>query len=479
MTSLEDLQLSLAGLDEVEAGILVLDTAYEVVHWNSCLERLSGISSREVVGVRLWDLFPEMAGSQFRRAVDEALSSGVPSLLSHALHPALFPLRHRDGRPLLHDVITRRFHGHPEPLCFVQIKDATERRHLQMALDHSRLQYRSVFEGAAVGICELTRDGEYIRANEHFCAMLGYNATELLGRRFQEFTHPDDVKVSLELVRGLFSNETPNFRVEKRYVRKDGSVIWACVTGSKTKAAMPGTETAVAVIEDISERKALEAERQLLLEQKDLLVREVHHRVKNSLALVASLLSMQNRQIEDPRARAHIAAAHRRVAAIAQVHDRLHRGSQMNRVALGPFITDLCVDLEGMVMAVEGGQQVVSQIDVDLELSIDQALPIAMIVSELVGNAFKHAQPHGLPGRVDVVCRLDAGALKLNIRDNGVGLPEGFDPSGGHGLGMLIVTRLTQQLQGRLEARNLPSGAEFSFTFEPGRWGRHHPDLPG
>jgi PAS domain S-box-containing protein len=459
---------SFALLDEVEAGILILDGEHRVRHWNKCMERFSGLASGDVLDRPLWESFPALKHSLLRTAVEDALASGAPGVLSHTLHPSLFPLRCKDGRPMLHDVLVRQLSLEGGPYCLLQVKDATERRHAQETLGRSRARYRAAFENAAIGICEVAPLGHFLRINDRLCAILGYTREELLARRIQDITYAEDLGPNLAALQSLFAGTLPSFTMEKRYVRKDGSLVWCNVTCSAVLSAENAPVLAIGTVEDISRRKQAEAEREQLLEQKDLLMREVHHRVKNSLSMVASLLLIQNRQIADAAARGHLADAYRRVLAIAQVHERLYQGSRVDRLEFRSFLHDLCADLERSVVALERGQQVIASVDADIELPFEKALPLAIIISELISNAFKHAKPDGSPGKVTVACtRSPTGLLQLTVTDDGVGLPDGFDPAESRGLGMRIVAGLSQQLRANLEAGNSGAGARFTLHVEP------------
>ena len=457
-----------AVLDQIEAGVIVLDDRFAIRHWNTCMRHFSGIAPDDVLGKPIWDHFPGLRDTLLHTAVEDALAFGAPSVLSHALHPMLFPLWCKDGRPMLHDVMVRRFTPESGSYCLIQIRDVTEHRHTHEMLARSRAHYGAAFDGAAIGICEIDPNGRFIRVNDRFCKILGYTRRELLARSLQDVTFAEDREASLALFRRAFAGAIPSFSIERRYIRKDGSPVWGNLTCSVVHGADGHPALAIGTIEDISRRKKSEDEREQLLSRQDLLMREVHHRVKNSLAMVASLLSIQNRTIADPAARAHLTDAYHRVLAIAQVHERLYRTSHVDHLELGTFLKGLCHDLERSIMSLERGQKVIVAVDAEIELPFEKALPLAIIVSELVTNAFKHARPDGSAGRVFIECaRCDTGPLRLTVSDDGVGLPDGFDPAGTQSLGMRIVTGFGRQLKAAFEARNTGIGAEFTLQFEP------------
>jgi len=575
-------------IDALDIGIIVLDARHYVRTWNDWMIRHAGMSASRVEGRLFWDVFPALRDSRLLTAVEDALGTGAPSVVSHALNRDLMPLRRPDGRPLLHKVMVRRLGGE-EPYCLLQIsdvtamvereqvlrerrdarygavveaapdaivttdalgliqwingaaerqfgwtaaelagrdisvllgtdagawprgpipdtatlrrptldlagrrrdgssidiglslahwsadgrtfitgvlRDITDRRRAQERLEQSEARYRAAFEQVAVGFCEVDRHGRFLRVNGRFCEITGYTAEELKEQTFADISHPEDVEPNRVLAHRLWAGEIQSYSMEKRYIRKDGCMVWVNITCSAILGADGKTSHAVSVIEDISARKRAENEREQLLLQQELLTREAHHRVKNSLAIVAGLLSIQSRKIAEPSARAHLGDAYRRVLAISQVHEQLYQGSQVDRVDFGSFLRTLCIDLENSVVALERGQQIRTRVDATFALPTDKAIPIALILNELVTNSFKYAHPSGSPGTILVTCSLDApGRLRLSVADDGVGLPPGFSPAGNHGLGMRVVLAMVTQLNATLEVRNANPGAEFVLT---------------
>jgi two-component sensor histidine kinase len=183
------------------------------------------------------------------------------------------------------------------------------------------------------------------------------------------------------------------------------------------------------------------------LAHRELLVREVNHRVKNSLQLVASLLSLQSRRIEDPAMTAALAEARSRVQTIAKVHERFYRTSRIGTVELVSFLAELCASIgESLGSASSAGAIEVS--GTELIVPMDLATPVAIIVNELVTNAVKHAYPDGETGPINVIVSHDAARIDIEVRDAGRGLVEEHDPAGRRTLGLTVVGALTRQLRG-------------------------------
>jgi two-component sensor histidine kinase len=214
------------------------------------------------------------------------------------------------------------------------------------------------------------------------------------------------------------------------------------------------------------ERQQADAQLQKALEHQALLTREMSHRVKNSLTSVVGLLRVQARSAQSAEVRSALEDASLRVDTIAQVHDHLWRSSHVGFVELSDFMSELCKKLGGTMR----GHVLRSHADPML-ISADHAIPLGLLINELVTNAVKYAYPDGT-GRIDISAREIAGHLRVDISDYGVGLPADFDiDQPRHSLGFKVVNGLIRQLQGQLTiSASEPSGASFSLDL---------PILPG
>ena len=206
------------------------------------------------------------------------------------------------------------------------------------------------------------------------------------------------------------------------------------------------------------ERERQERSLKAALARQQVLLREITHRVKNSLAIVASMLKLQAADVDDPVLTGHLADAAYRVSAVAKAHERIHQGDGTDRLDLGIYIEQVCRDLNDVV------PHCTIEIEAEhgIDILTDRAIPIALITNELITNAAKYAY-HGNPGgHVRVrLGRGDDGSIHLSIRDGGEGLPADFDPRSALGLGMRIVRAFSQQLNAEIAVRRLDPGTEF------------------
>ena len=208
---------------------------------------------------------------------------------------------------------------------------------------------------------------------------------------------------------------------------------------------------------------AREAELKEALRQKDMLLKEVNHRVKNSLQMVASLFHLQRARIGDPEARRYFEDATRRVSTVARVHQRLYLDEHIDTMSFDEFLIEMCDEL-GRALGAESGPRLECRA-AKCRLPVDKAIPVALIVNELVTNAFKYGYPDNRAGTIRVICETALQEVALSVSDDGEPLPPAFDPAKSEGLGMKLVSALTTQIGGKLELIAGHAGKSFVVRF--------------
>ncbi len=218
--------------------------------------------------------------------------------------------------------------------------------------------------------------------------------------------------------------------------------------------------------QEIIARQQAERRIKASLKEKEVLLREIHHRVKNNLQVISSLLNLQARQIEDGQMLEVLAESQNRVRSMALVHEKLYQSPDLAGVDFAAYVRSLTHHLFRTYTA--GAKAVKLKMDIqDVALNIDAATPCGLILNELISNALKHAFPFPSTEReneIAVGLRAKQGRFILVVRDNGIGFPTGLDPHNTESLGLQLVTTLVEQLDGSLEVTN-GSGTEFQITF--------------
>jgi PAS domain S-box-containing protein len=230
-------------LESTTDCVLVLDRAGHITYLNERAKAILG-QGRDLLGRVIWDAFPMLALSAFGDAYVKATESGAPAHVE-AYAPTLSRYLDAYAYPST-DSLT------------VFFRDVTVERRMEFALRQSERSFRSTFEQIAVGMGQSDLEGRWLRVNDKLCAITGYGRDELLAQHFQDITHPDDLQIGEATRKRLIAGEIATYTHEKRYVRKDGGVVWVNITASLLRDADDRPERIVCVIEDISERKRME-----------------------------------------------------------------------------------------------------------------------------------------------------------------------------------------------------------------------------
>jgi PAS domain S-box-containing protein len=343
------------------------------------------------------------------------------------------------------------------------VPDLTERRRAEAALRASETRYRRLFETAQDGILLLDADtGQITDVNPYLMEMLGYAHAAFLGKRLWEigpFKNIAAARLSfLELQRtGYVRHEDLPLQTSEGRIKEVEFVSNAYAAGAR--------QVIQCNIRDITERKRAESALQASLQEKTVLLKEIHHRVKNNLQMVISLLNLQAARLENPEMLDTLRVTRNRVHAMALLHESLYSSANLARIRFADFAKQLCAHL--FQSAGSPAARIALQLQIlEVELGLDQAVPCGLIINELVCNSLKHAFPKDRPGQITVAVQArDDQQVRLTVADDGVGLPPGLDLHNTGTLGLELVSALTTQLKGQLEVER-HAGTTFRITFQ-------------
>jgi PAS domain S-box-containing protein len=309
---------------------------------------------------------------------------------------------------------------------------------------------------------------EYVSDN---VIQFGYSPEEIISREvpYASMVYPDDLERVVSHVEEHSKRGEELFQLEYRLVTKGGDVRWV---NEHTTAERDGEGLLVhyrGIVIDITERKRTEALLRSSLEEKEILLKEIHHRVKNNLQIVSTLLDLQTENIRDERIISSFRESQHRICAMALIHESIYKSADIASVNFGKYIRDLSYNLANSYLADPG------RIDLnvrcgEIDIEIDQAIPCGLIVNELVSNALKHAFPDNRTGEISIEFhREEGGRFTLKVADNGVGMPEGLDFTKTDTLGLQLVNTLARQLRGEVRIEGGQGGTAFIITFPGSR----------
>ena len=283
--------------------------------------------------------------------------------------------------------------------------------------------------------------------------------------KWDQLIHPEDRDRIKKEMEALQEKPGQNMELEYRIMAKGGQSRWV----HETLQAGPGGLLEGAIY-DITAHKRAEEQLEASLHEKEALLKEIHHRVKNNLQIIQSLLSLQSGRVKDPAALDMLRESRDRVRSMALIHERICMSRDLNRLDFYDYVRKLISGLFQSYGRKEGELDVVLEIE-DVHIGIDEAVPCGMILGELLSNSLKHAFPtnkgrDGHRGELRVqVSSGEDGMVDMVVADNGVGMPPGLDFRHTQGLGLELVTTLTEQLGGTIEL-DQGRGTEFRIRFK-------------
>ncbi len=343
-----------------------------------------------------------------------------------------------------------------------------ERKQTEVMLKDKEELYRTLVENAHDLIIETKIDGTVVYMNSNHKYLLGYDKPDLMGKTVFDYIHEDDRRpVTSEFMRAIMSDSAAHSVF--RFKHNNGEWRWLESTGKSFKTS-DGERRWVIDSRDITQRKKTEEQIRKSLKEKESLLREIHHRVKNNLQVISSLLSLQSDYSKGVDSSRLFEESQNRISAIALIHEQLYQSEDLAEIDMGEYIADLADNLL-TVYGDEGSNVSVEFNTNDLSVDIDTAIPCGLIINELFSNCLKHAfkycgkDGNKKEGLISVGFNSSTeGQYILSVADNGCGLPPGLDFRETETLGLQLVCTLTDQLHGDIEL-SAGKGAKFDIRF--------------
>ncbi len=451
-----------------KAHVIICKMDGTIFYWNSAAESIYGWTKEEAMGRKI----DELLHAEFPQPYEEIRAD----LLKTGGWNGEIRQYRRDGSPLWAvSHWSLQYDAQGVPFSVIKMNnDITEWKSSAEALRISEGTVRSLFENASQGILVANAEGLIVDCNATMERLFGYTRAELIGASV-EMLLPESYRAGQAGYRaedGSTSDAGPAAQGrELPALRKDRSVFSTEISLSRANGSQSG-ELTVAFVSDITARKQASQHREDLIAkleaavaEREVLIKEVHHRVKNNMAVIVGLLGMQARSMNDERLTRALEQSQQRVGSMALIHEFLYAGKDMNNVNFGEYLKQLA---SGVCASYAVGPD---PVDVTIEteeiqLPVHRAIPCGLIVNELLSNAMKYAFVDGRKGHIQVgVARLKTGTLLLSCVDDGVGIPENFDWRNAPSTGLKIVQILTKQLNGELTLDRSQGGTRFELRF--------------
>lgn len=441
-------------LEAAPDAIVVVDINGRMVMANNLAEKMFGFTREELLNNPVEILIPERS-----RHVHVKHREG------YFENPRTRPMgegrelsgRRKDGTEFPIEISLSPLETDQGKLVISIIRDIFQRKQLEA-------KFRGLLESAPDGILVVNSKGRIVIANSQVESLFGYTRDELMGQPIEILVPSRYAGVHVKHRDGYIQNpKTRPMGAGQALTgrKKDGTEFPVEISLSPLETEQGTLITSI--VRDITERRKAEEQLQDSLREKEALLKEIHHRVKNNLQVTSSLLRLQSDYIQDSTAREMFAESQNRIRSMALVHEKLYKSSDLSRINFTEYIESLG-NLLFRSFGVDLNKIRLDIVQSSVFLSVETAVPCGLIINELLSNCLKHAFPNR-HGEIKIkVSASESGQVDICVSDNGIGLPNGFDFEKTDTLGLQLVRTLVRQLEGQIEIKS-NGGAIFRITF--------------
>lgn len=427
-------------------GILVVDAHGRIVQVNRQIESMFGYEPVELIAQPVEQLIPHLYNTpQIASGFHD--DAGSRTLPSH-IHVDLLA-RRKDRTEFPVDIMLTSVDTDHGSFLLIVARDISDRKKEELKAKETRDMFERLFEYAPDAVLVVDEKGRITKMNVKTSELFEYSKDELIGQTVEmlipvRFSH-DHVQH-----RDRYLKE-PRTRpmgagIDLYAKRKSGAEFPVDIMLSPVQ--LEKGQGVLAVIRDITERKLAQARE---TRRREILMKEIHHRVKNNLQVISSLLFLQSQYVSDPTTLSILRESQNRVKSIAKIHEKLHQSNHVEKIDFTTYVIDLVSDLVHSYGSMQEGINVHTSLE-NAYMGIDTAVPCGLIINELLSNVMQHAFPDRRDGDIWIELKsLNGNRYQLIVKDNGIGFPENFDWRRSHSLGLQLVFDLTKQLGGTIE----------------------------
>jgi PAS domain S-box-containing protein len=422
--------------------------------WNKQAEQVFGLKEEQCIGKNDYDFFSKEAADFYRKKDLEAIkNNGIIDIPEETVQTLGGPVQIHTLKTVVRD-------KHGEPLYLLGVSEnISELKKINETLKISEERYRSLVENSPVIILTTDKKQEI-----QFINFSGgkRSVEELIGHSIYNFIAPEYHQVVKEAHNKVFQTQKV-VTYETEGYDANGNKIWF-----QTHAGpmLIGNEVIglTLFIRDISDRIESEEKIKKSLKEKEILLQEVHHRVKNNLQIISSILNLQTRTLNDPKILELIKETRYRIMSMAFIHDLLYQTKDFTNIDFSKYLQNITSNI---MNTYTHNKNINLHLEIEsIFLNLDNAIPCGLIVNELITNAFKYAFPSDKKGEIIVTLKLNNNWVNLSVADNGVGIQEHVDYKTTETLGFQLINSLVTQIDGELIYES-NVGTKFILSFRP------------
>lgn len=427
-------------------GVIILQD-FRIVFANAATAKISGFSIDELLS-----LSPDKVKSLVHPEDQELVWGRMKARLEGKKVPPHYEFRffHKDGGVMWMEMFVSRITFLNRPAIQATLINVTEMRRAEQELQASEVHLNQLFENVQEAIVLTDNQGRIQRINKEFMKLFGFTPEEAAGQNVDELIVPANLKENAcSITKNVVKGENLSFEAVRQ--KKDGTPIDVHVLAAPI--VIGGAQVAsYGIYRDITDIKRTEEQIKASLKEKEALLQEIHHRVKNNMQIISSLHSLQAQQIKNKKILETFKTTQDRIKSMALIHERLYRSRDLASVDFAEYVESLTAYLSSSYGI--SPQKIRVDIDIkDVSLDINTAVPCGLIINELVTNSLKYAFPGRKKGEIRIAARpINNTEIELTVSDNGVGIPRNVDIQKADSLGLHLVCLLAkEQLHGQIQ----------------------------
>lgn len=438
--------------DSITDLFFAMDNNLKYIYWNKASEILTGVPAADALGKSLYDLFPDVEGTKTEEIYLDVLQTKQPRSFENEFRLA--------GKDYIFDI---RVYPARAGLAVIG-KDITKHKQDERALAQTNRLLQTILDSTHMMVAYLDADFNFVWVNRAYAEADQRDPSFFPGKNHFDLYPDADNK---EIFKQAAATGQPYFAYAKpfEYPRHPERGVsywdWSLIPIMNPEGAVTSL---VLTLVDITRRIKAEEQVKASLREKEVLLKEVHHRVKNNLQVINSLLNLQSRRLDDKKIAAVFEEVKNRIYSIALIHEKLYESKNLANIDFAEYtrvlVSHLCKTFPSNLAAVK--------LDIKAEavqLQVDKAIPCALIINEMVTNALKYAFTDNRKGEITVEFKTTPDDnLVLTVADNGVGLPKDYDTNPPKALGMQIINALVMQLHGVISL-DTSNGTKFTVEF--------------
>ncbi|WP_138431768.1 PAS domain S-box protein [Fodinibius saliphilus] len=432
----EEKRFNEALVETLPGSFFMIGEDAEYKSWNQNLSDELEYSNSELEEISPLSLFPKKEHRTVVGFMNKVFKKGEASVELSCLT--------KSGKEIPYLITGKLFEQEGRNYLLGVGHNITEQVEARKKLKRNENLFRNLFLQAPSAIVMVTPDNKIKDVNQSFENLFGYSKEEITGRDIDKVLVPEEELEEAPTMPGKGFKAMASFHREAQRRASDGSLVDVFVAG--IPVFVDGKPIAgFGMYIDITEQKKYEKEIYNSLKEKHVLLQEIHHRVKNNLAVVSGLIQLQMYETDDKEVRETLKESESRVQTMALIHEKLYKSQSLSQISCQSYIGDL-------VETIRSTNNTLKDITIDKEidavmLSINQAVPFALLINEVVTNAFKHAFERREQGNIQIKLEAEDGRVHLYIKDNGIGLPDDFNPQNSDSLGMTLIYNFMDQLE--------------------------------